>query len=89
MGLLYRDIGLIQVEFDDETGYPTDRLNPTALASCKSLGSSAKTVSDILVGGDGKVLRMIQKGVDDINQQVSCKAHRVSPFLDASVSGSR
>lgn len=72
----------IQVEFDDETGHPTDRLNAMALATCKSVGSSAKTVSDILKDdGDERVLRMIQKGMDNVNRRAACKVHKVGCSL--------
>lgn len=69
------------MEFDDITNYPTERLNPTAIAICRSVGSMAETVSDISKGdGDHRILKMIQKAIDKVNKGVSCNHHRVRNY---------
>ena len=65
------------MEFDDVSGYPTNRLNPTALAVCNSYGSQSKTVEDI-VSGDHQILRTIQKAIDKVNRRALCPQHKVS-----------
>ena len=66
------------MEFDDITHYPTEKLNPTAIAICRSHGSMAETVSDISKGnGDHCILKMIQKAIDKVNKGASCKHHKV------------
>ncbi|XP_019857705.1 PREDICTED: long-chain-fatty-acid--CoA ligase ACSBG2-like [Amphimedon queenslandica] len=68
----------LKVEFDDVTGYATDRLNPTALAICQSCGSQSKTVRDILdEPSDHRVLKMIQNGIDRVNRGAACKKHKI------------
>ena len=73
MGLIF-----LQVEMDEATGLPTDQLTDVAVAECCRVGSSALTVSDILGnGGDNRVLRMIQKGIDAVNKTALSRAQKV------------
>ena len=68
-----------QVEFDETTGLPTNQLSPVGVAACQRVGSSALTVSDILDhGGDHRVLRMIQKGIDAVNKRALLRAQKVT-----------
>ena len=68
----------LKVEFDEVSGFPTDRLNPTALAICQTCGSRSKTVRDILdEPSDHRVLKMIQNGIDRVNKGAVCKKHKV------------
>ena len=70
---------VLQVEFDDETGLPTDMLNPTARAVCNSMNVSAVTVKDIKTSNGGrKVLNMIQRAIDKANNSAASKQHKVS-----------
>ena len=66
---------------DDRTGLPTDQLTPVAVAACQRVGSHSLTVSEILKGGGGagdhKVLKMIQKGVDNVNKRALSRAQKV------------
>ena len=64
---------------DDTTGLPTNQLSEVAVAASQRVGSPALTVSDVLErGGDHKVLKMIQKGVDTVNKKAPSKVHKVS-----------
>lgn len=68
----------LQVEIDEASGLPTDQLTDVAVAECCHVGSSALTVSDILGnGGDTRVLRMIQKGIDSVNKKAPSRAQKV------------
>ena len=63
---------------DDITEEPTRRLTEVARGECQSVGSSALTVNDILdSGGDHKVLKMIQKGIDSVNRKAPSRAQKV------------
>ena len=66
---------------DDRTGLPTDQLTPVAVAACQRVGSHSLTVSEILKGGGGagdhKVLKMIQKGMDNVNKRALSRAQKV------------
>ena len=67
-----------QVEVDERTGLPMNQLSPVAVAACQRVGSHSLTVTDILVGGgDHKVLKMIQKGVDNVNRKALSRAQKV------------
>ena len=63
---------------DETTGLPTNQLTQVALDECKKVGSSSQTVDDILSrGGDHKVLKMLQKGIDAVNKRAPSKIHKV------------
>ncbi|XP_064390607.1 long-chain-fatty-acid--CoA ligase ACSBG2-like isoform X3 [Halichondria panicea] len=72
----------LKVEVDNTTGLPTDRLTPAALACCQKVGSSSATVGDIIDRGEGdhKVLRMIQKAVDNVNKKASSKISKIAKW---------
>ncbi len=69
----------INITLSPIPGLPTDRLTPAALACCQQVGSSSTTVGDIIDrgGGDHKVLRMIQKAVDNVNKKAASKISKV------------
>ena len=68
----------LRVEMDETTGLPTNQLTQVALDECKRIGSSSRTVDDILSrGGDHKVLKMLQKGIDAVNKRAISKIHKV------------
>ena len=52
----------------DDMKNPTDYLDPFAVDWCKSIGSNATKVSEILSGPDGNVLNAIQDGIDKANK---------------------
>lgn len=68
----------LKVELDESTGLPTNQLTATAVEACQRVGSSALTVADILDGGgDHRVLRMIQRGIDKVNKKAGSKVQKV------------
>ncbi len=63
---------------NDTTGLPTDKLTPVAVEACQKVGSEAVSVGDILGGGgDQRVLKMIQKGIDAVNRKALSRAQKV------------
>ena len=69
----------LRVEMDETTELPTNQLTEVALEECRKIGSSSQTVNDILNGGgDHKVLKMLQKGIDTVNKKAPSKIHKVS-----------
>ena len=76
---------------DERTGLPTDQLTPVAVAACQRVGSHSLTVSEILKGGGGagdhKVLKMIQKGVDNVNKRALSRAQKVGVCVCVCVGG--
>ncbi|XP_013385720.1 long-chain-fatty-acid--CoA ligase ACSBG2 isoform X3 [Lingula anatina] len=69
----------MKVEVDDN-GAPTDKLSKVATDWCRSLGSSASTVSDILDNNDAKVLKAIQEGIDRANAKSTSRAQKVQKW---------
>lgn len=68
----------LKVEQDEATGLPTNQLSAMAVQACQQVESSALSVPDILDGGgDHKVLKMIQKGIDRVNKRASSKVQKV------------
>ena len=68
----------LRVEVDEATGLPTNQLSAVSVEACQKVGSSALTVGDILSkGSDHKVLRMIQKGIDKVNNKAPSKVQKV------------
>ena len=59
---------------------PTDDLLPETIEWCRSVGSSAKRVTDILRGPDAAVLNGIQAGIDKANKMAISNASRVQKW---------
>ena len=69
---------------DDETGLPTDRLTKAAVSCCQATGSPAHSVGEVVEGeGDQRVLKMIQHGIDRVNNAAASRIQKVShaPFI--------
>ena len=66
-----------KVVVDVETAEPSDNLTDVALDYCKSIGSQAKTVSEILSTKDEKVMKAIQEGIDRANAKSTSRAQKV------------
>lgn len=60
-----------------DTAEPTDNLTSIAIEFCKSVGSNAKTVSEILSTKDEKIMKAIQEGIDRANSQSVSRAQKV------------
>ncbi|XP_047117029.1 very long-chain-fatty-acid--CoA ligase bubblegum [Schistocerca piceifrons] len=70
----------MKTEIEKETGEPLDELDAIARRWCKTHGSTAKTVSEILKGPDQKVMEGIQKGIDRANEKAISNAQRIQKF---------
>ena len=70
---------------------PTNKLTPTAIEWCESLGRKVSTVDEILSGPDAKVMAAIQKGIDKANKKAVSNAARVQRWTvlpnDVSIPG--
>ena len=71
-----------QVVVDAETGIPSDNLTEAAINCCKSLGSSATKVSEILASKDEKIMKAIQEGIDRANAKSVSRAQKVKQDAD-------
>jgi len=56
---------------------PTDDLLPEAVEWCRSIGSNANKVTEILKEADAEVYNAIQVGIDKANEQADSNASRV------------
>ncbi|KAF0301240.1 Long-chain-fatty-acid--CoA ligase ACSBG2 [Amphibalanus amphitrite] len=83
--------GRSKVVVDLDTMEPTNQLSPPALEFCRSVGSTARTVQDVLDGPDEKVMSAIQRGLDRANQRAASGAQRVQKWsilpVDFSIPG--
>lgn len=59
---------------------PTDDLLPEAVEWCRSVGSNATKVTEILKGPDAAVLNGIQAGIDKANKKATSNASRVQKW---------
>ena len=66
-----------QVVVDPDTGEPSDNLTDIAIEFCKSVGSEAKTVTEILSTKDEKIMKAIQEGIDRANGKSVSRAQKV------------
>ena len=48
---------------------------------CRSVGSEASTVEDIVNGPDGKVMKGIQKGIDTANREAVSNAQKIQKWM--------
>ena len=62
------------IKDQDNQEMPTDLLSPSAIDWCKSMGSNATKVSDILSRPDINVMRAIQDGIDKANKRAVSRA---------------
>ena len=59
---------------------PTDDLLPDAVEWCRSVGSNATKVTEILKGPDAAVLNAIQAGIDKANKKAISRASLVQKW---------
>ncbi|KAJ7326101.1 Long-chain-fatty-acid--CoA ligase acsbg2 [Desmophyllum pertusum] len=71
----------LKVVVDLETGEPSDQLTDAAIDFCKSVGSEATTVSEILSTKDEKVMTAIQEGIDRANAKSVSRAQKVQKWI--------
>lgn len=65
----------------DNEQMPTDRLAPSAIAWCKSVGSTATKVSDVILDPDEKVMKAIEDGLARANKKAISKAAFVQKWM--------
>lgn len=70
----------LKTEVDEATMMPTDKLTAAAIEWCRSVGSEANTLSDILDKKDKTVLTEIQKGIDRANAKSISRAQKVQKW---------
>lgn len=70
----------LKVNVDLDTGEPKDSLIPTCVDWCRSVGSSANTVYDIINGPDPNIMRAIQEGIDITNKKATSNAQRIQKW---------
>ncbi|XP_063869884.1 long-chain-fatty-acid--CoA ligase ACSBG2-like isoform X4 [Scylla paramamosain] len=70
----------IKTNMNLDTGEPMDSLTPACIDWCRSVGSSAKTLQDILVGPDANVMRAIQEGIDRANKLAPSNAQKIQKW---------
>lgn len=67
----------LKCETDRMSGEPLDNLNLEALNFCRTLGSTAATVSDVVRLRDPLIYTAIQRGIDSVNQEVISDSQRI------------
>ena len=70
----------LKVLVDDDSGLPSDNLTPQANDWCKSIGSEASKVSEIL-SGDKCVKAAIQSGIDRTNEKSVSRAAQIKKWV--------
>ena len=69
-----------QVDVDAETAEPSNNLTTDCKEWCKSIGSEATTVEDIIDKKDAVVLKAIQDGIDRANAKSVSRAAKVQKW---------
>lgn len=57
-----------------------DELTELAMDWCRSVGSNAKTVTDIVKGDDKAVLKAVQAGIDHVNSKAVSNAQKIQKW---------
>lgn len=70
----------LKTEVNAETQEPTERLTGPAVDWCRSVGSTATTVVDIIDDHNQQVLEAVQKGIDAVNRQATSNAQRIQKW---------
>lgn len=63
------------------SGEPLDTLSPEAIKFCRSVGSQATTVTEIVGQHDPRVFAAIQRGIDAANQEADSGTHRIQKWI--------
>ncbi|KAM5232333.1 long-chain-fatty-acid--CoA ligase ACSBG2-like [Hipposideros larvatus] len=71
----------LKCEIDTMSGEPLNRLSLEAIKFCRSLGSHASTVTEIVELQDPRVYMAIQKGIDAVNQRATSKAQKIQKWV--------
>jgi len=70
----------LKVEVDQETLEPKSKLTEDTIQWCKSIGSKAETIDDVLTGPDISVMEAIQKGIDSYNSKATSNAQKIQKW---------
>ena len=70
----------LKVLVDNDSGFPSDNLTPQAIEWCKSIGSGASKVREIL-SGDECVKAAIQSGIDKTNEKSVSRASQIKKWV--------
>uniref|UniRef100_A0A8D2DRH0 long-chain-fatty-acid--CoA ligase n=1 Tax=Sciurus vulgaris TaxID=55149 RepID=A0A8D2DRH0_SCIVU len=70
----------LKCETDRKTGVPLNKLSLEVIDFCRSLGSQASTVTEILRQQDQLVYAAIQRGIDAVNQEATSDAQRIQKW---------
>ena len=65
---------------DLDSGEALDELTQPCKDWCRSLGSPAKTIQDVLTGPDANVMRGIQDGIDRANKKATSNAQKIQKW---------
>lgn len=71
----------LAVEVNTDTMEPTSKLSSAARDWCRSVGSNANTVEDILRGPDHRVMKGLQAGIDAANRQAVSNAQKIQKWM--------
>ena len=71
----------LAVDVNPDTLEPTSKLSIAARDWCRSVGSQASTVEDVLKGPDTNVMRAIQAGIDAANREGVSNAQRIQKWM--------
>ncbi|XP_042226723.1 long-chain-fatty-acid--CoA ligase ACSBG2-like isoform X2 [Homarus americanus] len=70
----------LKTELNHDTGEPLEALTPSCIEWCRSIGSFAKTIQDVLAGPDANIMRSIQDGIDRANKLAPSNAQRIQKW---------
>ena len=70
-----------KVSIDEDSGLPSDSLTSHAIDWCKSIGSSATTVSEIISKSEDECIKTaIQNGIDKANEKSVSRAAQIKKW---------
>ncbi|XP_077885632.1 long-chain-fatty-acid--CoA ligase ACSBG2 [Ictidomys tridecemlineatus] len=71
----------LKCEMDQASGAPLNRLSSEAINFCRSLGSQADTVTEIVRQQDPLIYEAIQQGIDAVNLEATSEAQRIHKWV--------
>ncbi|KAM4855504.1 long-chain-fatty-acid--CoA ligase ACSBG2-like [Urocitellus parryii] len=71
----------LKCETDQASGAPLNKLSSEAINFCRSLGSQADTVTEIVRQQDPLIYEAIQQGIDAVNLEASSEAQRIHKWV--------
>uniref|UniRef100_A0A8C9PQA6 long-chain-fatty-acid--CoA ligase n=1 Tax=Spermophilus dauricus TaxID=99837 RepID=A0A8C9PQA6_SPEDA len=71
----------LKCETDQVSGAPLNKLSSEAVHFCRSLGSQADTVTEIVRQQDPLIYEAIQQGIDAVNLEATSEAQRIHKWV--------